>query len=125
MPDKGRYYDYIITTFGYIYLATIKSKYPVTTGMCIITTKHVHQHIDGFNEEAIYGEDVDYGLRAVASGAKYLTCYRTLILTSIRRADAIGRIKLLRTWLDWRKTMQKTGPITDKNSYDYKFGHFK
>ena len=78
-PYDGKLIDYILGAQSYIYFLLVRHRAPVTPGMCIITTKSNHERIHGFNEKVVFGEDIDYGLRSVRSGARYRVFLRILL----------------------------------------------
>lgn len=124
-PYDGKFVDIIWGIIGYFMFIMVRHKYPVLAGMCIITTKQVHERIGGFNEQAVVAEDVDYGLRAHKSGASYYIFFNVLIRGSARRFDKMGRLRVARTWKKWYKQTVETGAITKNDQYDYEFGKFK
>jgi glycosyltransferase involved in cell wall biosynthesis len=124
-PYDGKFVDIILGAIGYLVFIMVSRKHPVLAGMCIITTKQVHNRIDGFNEQAVVAEDVDYGLRAHESRARYYIFFNVLIRGSARRFDKTGRLKVAMTWKRWYKQTVDTGAITESDQYDYEFGKFK
>jgi len=103
----------------------VKNRYPIIAGMCIITTKQVHERIQGFNENVVVAEDLDYGFRAFKSGAVYHMFFNILIRGSARRLEKMGRLKLGRLWYKWYVHNIKNGPITNSDTFEYEFGNFK
>lgn len=124
-PYDWKFVDIILGTIGYLNFVMVRRKHPVLVGMCLITTKQVHERIGGFNEEAVVAEDVDYGLRAHESGARYHIFFNVFIRGSARRFDKTGRLKVAMTWKKWYEQVVETGAITDSDQYDYEFGKFK
>jgi glycosyltransferase involved in cell wall biosynthesis len=121
----GKLVDIPLGLFGVFYFWRARHKHPVVTGMCIITTKKIHERIGGFNEHVTYAEDVDYGLRAHKSGAKYHILYDVIVRGSARRFDKMGRLNVSKLWISWHKQTAAHGPILDAGKYDYEFGNFK
>jgi len=123
LPLNGSVPDYIYTFLSYIFKLLVAPIKPIITGKCIITTKENHKKINGFDESAIYAEDVDYGLRAVANGAKYYIFLGSHIYSSTRRKKQIPIIKA--SILQFRAYLEViwSGAITDKSKYKYKFGN--
>jgi glycosyltransferase involved in cell wall biosynthesis len=124
-PYDGKFVDVLLGLAGYFFFVMVRRKHPILAGMCIITTKQAHERIGGFNEKAVVAEDIDYGLRAHESGAKYYILFNVLIRGSARRFDKMGRLKVAQTWKRWYKQTVETGAITDRDQYDYEFGKFK
>jgi len=124
-PYDGKFIDFPLGLAGYLIFIKVRRTHPVLAGMCIITTKQVHECIGGFNEKAVVAEDVDYGLRAHKNGAKYYILFDVLIEGSARRFDKTGRLEIARTWKRWYKQTVENGAITNGDQYDYEFGKFK
>lgn len=124
-PYDWKIADIFIVGMGMIYFLAVRKTNPVLAGMCIITTKQVHERIGGFNERAIVAEDVDYGLRAFRSSAKYFIFFRTFIRGSARRFDKMGRLQVGRLYMKWYKETVEHGAITDATKFNYEFGKFK
>jgi glycosyltransferase involved in cell wall biosynthesis len=121
----GKPVDYFFVAMTYIYSICVQWTNPITTGMCIITTKQVHDRIGGFNERLTYAEDIDYGLRAYRSGSRYHIFFSVFMKTSARRLDQLGRMRVARTWLRWYRARAKHGAVIDESNSDYDFGEFK
>lgn len=122
LPLIGSFIDYCYTFFSYTFKVLLSFSKPVITGKCIITTKTNHMEIKGFNEKVIFAEDIDYGLRSIAQGAKYHLYFSPHLYTSTRRRKEMGILRLnviqFRGYLD----NIRNGAITDRSKYDYKFG---
>lgn len=108
----------IYTLFFIAWLARM----PVTNGDFILTTKAVHERINGFREGAILGEDTDYGFRAIRSGAHYRFIFRTHVIGSDRRMKQMGKYKLILLWAKVFIRVKKHGPTY--SGIDYPFGHY-
>lgn len=124
-PYDGKLIDIPMGIVGYLFFMIVQRRHPVLSGMCIVTTKQVHARIGGFNEKVSVGEDIDYGLRAHKSGAKYYVLFNVLIRGSARRFDKSGRLAVARMWAQWYRQTVTSGPIIDNSKYDYEFGKFK
>jgi glycosyltransferase involved in cell wall biosynthesis len=124
-PYNPKWVDYLLGIAGYAVFLLNRYRHPITSGMCIITTKSVHSKIDGFNESVSMGEDIDYGLRAHKSGATHYIFFDIIVRGSPRRLNKMGRLKVARTWSNWYNYNIKNGPILDGSNYDYEFGKFK
>ena len=125
LPYDGIIMDYVFATLAYLYFLIVSRTNPIISGMCIITTKRIHEQIGGFNEQAKYAEDIDYGLRAFRGGYKYYILFDTTIKSSTRRLQQMGRFKLGITWLVWYRKTAKHGVAGQQNRSDYEFGNFK
>src|SRR5208282_2261294 len=91
LPYKGSILDYCFAFLAYLFFMFVRFTGPIVTGMCLISSKTLHQKIGGFNDEAVYGEDIEYGLRAKKQGAKYHLYLWCLLFSSPRRREKISR----------------------------------
>ena len=91
----------------------------------IITTKEVHNRIAGFDEKLGYAEDIDYGIRALKSGAHHHIFLNVRIRTSARRLEKDGRIKTALTWLRWHRIARSNRDQLFQQNDVYDFGNFK
>lgn len=123
-PYDGKPIDFVLGTISYVYFFMVQRFNPVVSGMCIFTTKSVHNKIGGFDEQLKYAEDIDYGLRAVKSGASHYVFLGIRVRTSARRLDRKGRIKTGLTWLRWHRKIRKGKDSIHSSSDDYEFGKF-
>jgi glycosyltransferase involved in cell wall biosynthesis len=124
LPYDGKTIDMVAGMFAYLYFMLVRFTAPIISGMCIVTTKTNHERIGGFNEAALYAEDIDYGLRSVRQGAKYRIFFGVLVRASARRLDHYGRWRLGITWLRWHHQTAKHGAITSSED-EYSFGDWK
>jgi glycosyltransferase involved in cell wall biosynthesis len=124
-PYDGKMRDIFFFLTSVILFWVVRNRHPIIAGMCVITTKQVHERIGGFNENAIVAEDLDYGFRAFRSGARYYMLFNVIIRASARRAEKMGRLKLGRLWYKWYVHNIKYGAITKKDAFEYEFGNFK
>jgi glycosyltransferase involved in cell wall biosynthesis len=115
--------DYLALLMIYVlfFLAWL-ARMPVTNGDFILTTKALHEQINGFKEGAILGEDTDYGFRAIQAGAKYRFIFATHIIASDRRIKQMGRLKLILLWSRVFIRVKKHGPTY--SGVEYPFGHY-
>lgn len=123
-PYDGKAIDFILGAISYMYFFVVQRFSPVVSGMCIITTKSVHDKINGFDENISHAEDIDYGLRAVKSGARHHIFLRMRVKTSARRLDKDGRITTGLTWLKWHRKARKNREELHTLSDKYEFGKF-
>jgi glycosyltransferase involved in cell wall biosynthesis len=111
-------------TYGLMGLARLGG-YPVVNGDFLFTTRETHYQLaHGFAEDALLGEDTDYGLRCVRAGAKY-HFFRTIsIIASDRRVREMGRVNLLFTWSRAFIHVIRKGPVPKNSSINYPYGHY-
>lgn len=122
--DNIYFTDYFFLGIVYfLFLLAYIGKVPVTNGDFIFTSKKNHDYIKGFKEGAMLGEDTDYGVRSVRSGARYYFFFQILVYGSDRRVRKVGRIKLLLIWSKAFLHVRKHGPIYDTKKADYLFGN--
>lgn len=124
LPYDGKLIDYTLAPVVYLYAITQAKLSPILTGMCMITTKSVHDKIGGFNESMRHAEDLDYGLKAFRAGVPYRLFLGARIRASARRLNQMGRINTMRAWLDWHKALKQRRPINAKAVENYSFGDF-
>jgi len=122
LPIDGNIIDLFYVFLAYVVIFILSFIKPTLGGMCFVTTKENHEKIKGFNEKAIYAEDIDYGFRSVKNGAKYYLFLSSYLFASIRRRKQIGRTKLCFIWFKWYLDTLK-GVITDQAKYQYAFGN--
>jgi phosphoglycolate phosphatase len=104
-----------------LFLLSWLARMPVINGDFVFTTREVHKRINGFKEGAILGEDTDYGLRAIKSGAKYRFIVKTHIIASDRRVKNMGRWRLILLYSRVFLKVYRSGPVYD--GIDFPFGH--
>jgi glycosyltransferase involved in cell wall biosynthesis len=107
--------------YGLFFISWL-ARMPVTNGDFILTTRAVHDRINGFREGAILGEDTDYGFRAVKAGTKYQFIFATHVIASDRRMKQMGRFRLILLWAKVFLRVKKHGPTY--SGVDYPFGHY-
>ncbi len=71
LPADGNFYEWFILVLAYPFILLINFLKPVIPGGLTFTTKELHERIHGYKENLYLGEDIDYGNRAVAAGAKH------------------------------------------------------
>ncbi|MGI5228101.1 glycosyltransferase [Actinoallomurus sp. CA-142502] len=98
---------------------------PVTNGDFLLTTKSVHYSIGGFAEGAVLGEDTDYGIRAVKSGASYIFCFSAFVIASARRLQKMSFWTIGRIWVSASFHVLRHGPVYDRSRWEYPFGDYK
>ncbi len=125
LPDRFDLLDYVFAAAAYTVFMATRFTAPIVTGMCIVTTRANHKSVGGFDERAVYADDIQYGIESYRRGARYHLFFRARAFSSARRGRELGRTKVGMIWVSWYRSIIKNGPITDKEAYDYKFGHFK
>jgi glycosyltransferase involved in cell wall biosynthesis len=123
--DHLYFTDYFF--FALIYIAIFFWNligFPVTNGDFLLTSKSNHNKIKGFKEGAVLGEDTDYGIRSIRSGAKYYFFFKKLVYGSDRRIRKAGRIRVGLIWARAFLHVITKGPIYDKSS-SYSFEHYR
>lgn len=125
LPRRFNMLDYSVLFFGYFLIYIANYFRPILGGPYMVTTKENHEKIGGFDEKAVVGEDIEYGMRSVRHGAKYHLFLRPYLKASARRARQVGRLYLLWMWAKWYLYIHKHGAIYDKNLFHYPFGHYK
>lgn len=121
LPHKGSILDYCFAFLAYLFFMSVRFTGPIVTGMCLISSRTLHQKIGGFTDKAVYGEDIEYGLRARKQGAKYHLYLGCLLYSSPRRREKTSRREIGIMWLRMYFETLHSGPITDKKSYDYDY----
>lgn len=116
--------DYAAFLIFYPILISIALIEKFTLGGIVLTTKMTHERINGYNEKLIFAEDVDYGKRTVANGAKYHLYFSPLAFYSPRRLRKVGRAKF--AWLCFKifLHMKKHGLTYVEKKFDYPFGNY-
>jgi glycosyltransferase involved in cell wall biosynthesis len=122
LPIKPNFLDYvwIYSIFGYLSVSRLWD--PICSGTFLLTTKANHRSINGFDEKIVMGEDIDYGRRSLAQGAKYHLHYRPAVLASPRRLREVGRLKLFWYWTKGYLHAIKYGPMYENKIFPYPFG---
>jgi glycosyltransferase involved in cell wall biosynthesis len=125
MAYDGKLLDTFFTYFGNLYISLNKKSRPILCGMCIITTKNVHDKLKGFDETLSYAEDIDYGQRAHELHIPYYIFSDILANSSTRRLQAISRTKLALLWLSWHIGAYRNGARNLQGRDEYTYGNFK
>lgn len=88
--------DAVHTLFYNIYIeATLIFKKPLTPGPLTIVHREAFEHVGGYDEEHVYNEDVDFGLRLYKAGIHLSILRETLFVWSLRRFRKEGTLKVL------------------------------
>lgn len=117
--------DYMMQFFFYPFVFPFAWIKKFTPGGIMLTTKSVHERIGGFRKEVVLGEDLDYGRRAVASGAKYRLFMLPFAFHSTRRLRKMGRRNFVKLGLKYYLHLRKHGNVYRQESFDYPFGQYE
>lgn len=122
LPKKPDFFDYVFAAavFSYVFVSQIYE--PLVIGSFIFTTKENHKTIGGFKEKIILAEDIDYGRRSIADGARYRFHFSPYVFASPRRLRREGRIKLLVKWVTCHFYIKRHGEIYDNSVFSYPMG---
>lgn len=95
---------------------------PHAAGTCILIRRHMHEKLNGFNEEAVLGEDMDYVQRAAKEGGKFkILKSGGPIDVSVRRLEKDGRLGIAIKYAFGELYMILKGPIK-KIPFEYEMG---
>jgi len=120
LPRSKKVIDRTAYHVGNLWMNTFKRIKPYAHGICIFSTKRVHEKIGGFDETITFGEDGDYVNRA--SNIAKFGMIKMPVLTSVRRFDKEGRIKSLFKYARLNLHRAVKGEI--RKDVNYKFGHY-
>ena len=115
--------DKLIYKIHNILLKYTSEIYPLTVGVCILTTRRLHRRLNGFNEKMDISEDNDYGKRAKKI-ASYGTITDTCIKISVRRFNKEGRIKLAQKYIR-HGVFEQLAKFGINKQIKYEFGDFQ
>ena len=94
---------------------------PHAPGYCIFIRRHIHNTIDGFDEEVRLAEDMDYVQRAAHYGSfGVLRC--APIISSTRRFDKDGHLKTAAKFIACELHMSTLGSVKH-DLFNYRFGY--
>jgi hypothetical protein len=95
---------------------------PHAPGTCILIRRHMHEELNGFNEEVVLGEDMDYVQRAAKQGGRFKVLKQGgPIDVSVRRLEKDGRWGIAVKYLFAELYMAVKGPIK-KTLFEYEMG---
>ncbi len=122
LPVRPNVADYLFAVAVQTYLLIAWPFYPIIPGSFILTRKSLHEKINGFDERLVFAEDIDYGERMIAAGARYAFFAWPYILSSPRRLRQTGRLRLIYFWMKHHLYIAKNGPIHDPSKLSYPLG---
>lgn len=126
-PQSNKRIDSILWGVSNLMVGIMQhTKKPIGIGVCIFSTRSLHDKMGGFCEELKIFEDGDYMHRAAKVG-KYAVLKSSRALVSMRRFEAEGRLKLARLYvklflISLFKDMRTKKKDLDK--CDYEFGKY-
>lgn len=95
---------------------------PHAPGTCILVRRRMHEEINGFNEEVVLGEDMDYVQRAAKEGGRFKVLKQGgPIDVSVRRLEKDGRLGIAIKYMFAELYMILKGPIK-KTLFEYEMG---
>jgi len=104
------------------YATAVAPVLPHAPGFCIFVRRHIHENIQGFDEEIKLAEDHDYTQRAVQFGQfGFLSEY---VPVSVRRFDKDGRINIAMKYIICEIYMFLFGSVKS-DIFKYRFGYQK
>lgn len=124
-PSKSTIAEYAFFIPAYIFLHLHSFIMPTTSGGFLLTTKDNFEKIGGFFEGGALGDDVDFGKRSVADGATLYTSYRCYALHSSRRAQKMGMMRMIATYLQSYWYYRKKGRVIPPNTFYYPYGEYE
>lgn len=114
--------QFLFLMYNLLALEIGKYIWPAGLGSSIYTTRKLFDSINGFDEDLVFWEDVDYIKRAIKSGAQFTVLRQPRIYLSTRRFEVEGRINIL---LEVAKGMQyslRTGKMPTEKHISYPMG---
>ncbi len=123
-PINGTPFDNFVASLMGVHLELVKYFAPGAYGAFICTTRELFNKLNGFNEQAVVMEDFDFALRAYKNKFRYYLMNKPLIHTSLRRAQKVGRTKMIIKIIANYTHFVFKGPILkDEGILKYEFGN--
>lgn len=119
---QGTRTDKILHYIYNVYTRATENIIPHAPGFCLLVKREVHQAIHGFDETVVFAEDMDYVQRAAKQGF----CFGILdnfILSSVRRLEKEGRLKLALKFIFAEFRILTLGPFKGSTPFTYEFDH--
>lgn len=117
--------DYLLLVIIYFVFLPIVLSEKSTPGGLMLTTKTMHKKVGGFREEIMIAEDLDFGERVMATGAKYHFFFSPFAFHSPRRIRKMGRIPFFLLYFKAYLYTRKHGLAALPEKIDYPFGEYK
>lgn len=120
-PISDKKIDKIFHNVYNFYTKKLSIFSPHAPGFCIFVRRHVHEAINGFDEEVKLAEDHDYTRRATNPGQfGFIECCRLPV--SVRRFDRDGRANVAAKYVLCELHMATRGSVKS-DIFKYRFGH--
>ena len=116
--------DYLTMIPLYVIFVPLSLLKKVTPGGLMFTSREVYERINGFKESLLLAEDLDFGRRAVESGAKYRLFFGISALHSTRRLRKMGRINFFLLYIKAYFYEKRYGLESFQEKMTYPFGHY-
>ena len=95
---------------------------PHAAGTCILIRRHMHEKLNGFDEEVVMAEDMDYVQRAAKEGGRFKILKGSgPIDVSVRRLEKDGRLGIAIKYLYGELYMILKGPFKEM-PFEYEMG---
>ena len=121
IPQSDKYLDHVFHGFYNAFIKLTESIRPHAPGMCILTKRHMHEGVQGFDEEVVFAEDMEYVQRAVKRGNRFKVLRSQPISASVRRFDKDGRWGIAIKYVYGELRMIVKGPFR-KQPFRYDMG---
>jgi hypothetical protein len=104
-------------------LRVFKPVYAAAYGACLFSTKTVHSHVGGFDEDLGICEDCHYVKKARKNSHFRFRILHTVFYTSDRRAQAEGSVRVMAKYLTAHTYRLLTRKEITREQVDYKYGN--
>lgn len=99
-PDSNNPREAVYSLVANIYIeATLLLKKPLTPGPLTIVHREAFERVGGYDEEHLYNEDADFGLRLHKSGITLEIAREVMYVWSLRRIRKEGTLKVLNQYV--------------------------
>ena len=119
----GSRIDRLFSTFFNFWVVFTQKFFPHALGAFILIKKDIHQKVNGFDEDVVFCEDVQY-VGKVGKITKYGLLKIQPVLISNRRFKQEGKIKMCIKYILCEFHIIFLGPIKS-DIFKYRFGHYK
>ncbi|MBI3051782.1 glycosyltransferase [Candidatus Woesearchaeota archaeon] len=97
---------------------------PSACGTFIYVRKRAFRSIGGFNEDAVWGEDIDLSRRLSRKGHRFAFLSDPKLYVSVRRLDKEGRLRCIKYFIKGMMHTYGREPVKDRAKLNYEFGHY-